>query len=142
MLCVKLQTVEIGKLTIEPPNYSKREDARKDRWEEQMKMKKSIYNILRGTFLISDDSFKNWRIILFISALAIVMIASAHSADEKVYKIAKLNDEVKELKSMMSEARNKLTYLKMESTIESKVAKKGIETSEIPPKKIIVKSQN
>lgn len=107
-----------------------------------MKMKKSIYNILRGTFLISDDSFKNWRIILFISALAIVMIASAHSADEKVYKIAKLNDEVKELKSMMSEARNKLTYLKMESTIESKVAKKGIETSEIPPKKIIVKSQN
>lgn len=107
-----------------------------------MKMKKSIYNILRGTFLISGDSFKNWRIILFISALAIVMIASAHSADEKVYKIAKLNDEVKELKSMMSEARNKLTYLKMESTIESKVAKKGIETSEIPPKKIIVKSQN
>ena len=104
-------------------------------------MKKNIYSILRGTFLISDDSFKNWRVILFISGLAIVMIASAHSADEKVYEIAKLNEEVKELRSMMSDGRTKLMDLKMESTIIKKVREKGIETSEIPPQKIIVKAQ-
>ena len=57
-------------------------------------MKKSIYSILRGTFLVSDDSFKNWRIIIFISVLAIVMIASSHSADKKVYEIAKLKNVV------------------------------------------------
>lgn len=103
-------------------------------------MKKSIQSILRGTFLISDDSFKNWRIILFISGLAIVMIASAHSADEKVYKIAKLNNEVKELRSMMFDGRTKLMNLKMESTIIEKVADKGLEISKVPPKKIKVKS--
>jgi hypothetical protein len=103
-------------------------------------MKKSIQSILRGTFLISDDSFKNWRIILFISGLAIVMIASAHSADEKVYKIAKLNNEVKELRSMMFDGRTKLMNLKMESTIIEKVAEKGLEISIVPPKKIKVKS--
>jgi hypothetical protein len=37
-------------------------------------MKKNIYSILRGKFLVSDDSFKNWRIIIFISVLAIIMI--------------------------------------------------------------------
>ena len=104
-------------------------------------MKKGIYGILRGTFLISNDSFKNWRIILFISGLAVVMIASAHKADEKVYEIAKLNEEVKELRSMMYDGRTKLMNLKMESTIIEKVAEKGIETSEIPPKKIKVKAQ-
>lgn len=104
-------------------------------------MKKSIYGILRGTFLISDDSFKNWRIILFISALAIIMIASAHSADEKVYKIAKLNNEVKELRSMMFDGRTKLMNLKMESTIIKKVAEKGLEISKVPPRKIKVKAQ-
>lgn len=105
-------------------------------------MKKNIYSILRGTFLISDDSFKNWRVILFISGLAIVMIASAHSADEKVYKIARLNEEVKELRSKMFDGRTRLMNLKMESTIIRKVTDKGLEISTVPPKKIKVKSQN
>lgn len=105
-------------------------------------MKKNIYSILRGTFLISDDSFKNWRVILFISGLAIVMIASAHSADEKVYKIARLNEEVKELRSMMFDGRTRLMNLKMESTIIKKVAEKGLEISTVPPKKIKVNPQD
>ena len=103
-------------------------------------MKKSIYSILRGKFLISDDSFKNWRIIIFISFLAVIMIASSHSADNKVHEIAKLTNEVKELRSAFVDGRSKLMRLKMESSIISKVAEKGIAISEIPPTKIRVKS--
>ena len=60
-------------------------------------MKKSVYSILRGKFLVSDDSFKNWRIIhvSFLFWLS-VMIASSHSADQKVYEIARLKNQVKE----------------------------------------------
>ncbi|RCT54034.1 FtsL-like putative cell division protein [Winogradskyella sp. KYW1333] len=105
-------------------------------------MKKNIYSILRGKFLISDDSFKNWRIIIFVSVLAVVMIASSHSADKKVHDIARLTNEVKELRSAFVDGRSKLMRLKMESTIINKVADKGIEISEIPPKKIKVKSQS
>jgi hypothetical protein len=104
-------------------------------------MKQNIYSILRGKFLISDDSFKNWRIIIFVSVLAVVMIASSHSADKKVHEIARLTNEVKELRSAFVDGRSKLMRLKMESTIIDKVASKGIEISEIPPKKIKVKSQ-
>jgi len=104
-------------------------------------MKKNIYSILRGKFLISDDSFKNWRIIIFISALAIVMIASSHSADKKVYEIARLTNEVKELRSAFVDKRGKLMRLKKESYLEAEMAKKGIGISLNPPTKIIVKSQ-
>lgn len=92
--------------------------------------------------MISDDSFKNWRVILFISGLAIVMIASAHSADQKVYEIAKLSNDVKELRSAFVDGRSKLMRLKMESTIIKKVESKGIVISEIPPKKIRINSQD
>ena len=105
-------------------------------------MKKNIYNILKGTFLVSDDSFKNWRFIIFISGLAIVMIASSHSADKKVYEIARLNNEVKELRSNFLDGRSRLMRLKMESAVVLKMKEKGLSPSVIPPKKIKVKSQN
>ena len=105
-------------------------------------MKKSVYDILKGRFLVSDDAFKNWRVIIFISVLAIVMIASSHSADKKVHEIARLNNEVKELRSAFLDGRSRLMRLKMESTITKKLEEKGIVPSVIPPKKIIVKSQN
>ena len=104
-------------------------------------MKQNIYDILKGKFLINDDAIKNWRFILFASFLALIMIASSHWADEKVHKIAKLNDEIKELKSQFVDARTKLQELKLESYITEKVAEKGLAPSENPPKKIRVKSQ-
>ncbi|TXE07259.1 S-adenosyl-methyltransferase [Seonamhaeicola algicola] len=105
-------------------------------------MKKNIYNILKGTFLVSDDSFKNWRFIIFISVLALVMIASSHSADKKVYEIARLKNEVKETRSTFLEGRTKLMRLKMESHVINIMKEKGIAPSVIPPKKIKVKSKN
>ena len=45
-------------------------------------MKNRMYNILKGTFLVSDGAFKNWRLIFFFLALALIMIASSHNADQ------------------------------------------------------------
>lgn len=70
------------------------------------------------------------------------MIASSHSADQKVHEIARLNNEVKELRSLMVEGRKTLMGLKMQSSVVDKVSEKGIQTSLIPPKKIKVKSQD
>ena len=106
------------------------------------KKKRSINNILKGTFLISEDSFKNWRMIIFLSFLAVVMIASSHSADRKVHEIARLGEEVKEYRSQFMDGRSVLMRLKMESTIREKLKDKGVLPSLEPPKKIKVKSQN
>ena len=92
--------------------------------------------------MVSDDAFKNWRFILFVSGLAIVMIASSHSADKKVYEIARLKNEVKEMRSAFVDGRSKLMMLKMESHVVKVMKEKGLAVSENPPQKIKIKTQN
>lgn len=99
-------------------------------------MKQKFYNIIKGKFLVSDDALKNWRFIIFLSFLALVMIASSHNADKKVHQIAKLNNEVKELKSEYVDVRMKLMQCKMESKIINAMVKRGLILSETAPQKI------
>lgn len=103
-------------------------------------MKKGILDILKGKFLVSGDAPKNWLFIIFASFLATVMIASSHSADRKVHKVAALNEEVKELRSEFVDIRSDVQRLKLESTVMQTVAEEGLFPSETPPKKIKVKS--
>jgi cell division protein FtsL len=102
------------------------------------KFKKSIYDVLRGNFLVSDDSFKNWRFILFIVGLMMLMIASSHSSDKKVMEIAKLNKRIKELRYEFVDTRSISMKLKLESTIRKKVLELGLKSSKNPPQVIKV----
>lgn len=99
-------------------------------------MKKKFYDIIKGKFLVNDDALKNWRFIIFLSLLALIMIASSHSADKKVHLIAKLNNEVKELKSEYVDIRMKLMQTKLESKIINSMAARGLNPSVTPPQKI------
>ncbi|WP_108866428.1 FtsL-like putative cell division protein [Aquimarina aquimarini] len=103
-------------------------------------MKQTIYDILKGKFLIADDAMKNWRMLLFLSFLAIIMIASSHNAESKVHEIAKLNNEVRELRTHFVDGKTELMRLKMESSIVKKMMQKGLKRPERPPRKIIVKN--
>ena len=76
---------------------------------------------------------------MFCTLLAIVMIASSHSAERKVHNIAALSNEVRELRSEHIEVRSALMKLKMESTLSNKMAARGIKPSETPPSKITIK---
>ena len=73
---------------------------------------------------------------MFLSFLALVMIASSHSADRKVHQIAKLSNEVKELKSEYVDVRMKLMRSKMESKVLSAMSQQGLVHSETAPQKI------
>ncbi|MFT4669683.1 MAG: peroxiredoxin family protein [Flavobacteriaceae bacterium] len=99
-------------------------------------MKQNFLNIIKGKFLVNDDALKNWRFIVFLSFLALVMIASSHSADRKVHKIAKLSNQVKKLKSEYVDIRMKLMRSKMESKIIDAMSKQGLVPSVIAPQKI------
>jgi cell division protein FtsL len=101
-------------------------------------MKGGIYNLLKARFLVNEDATKNWRFILFIVVLAIIMIANTHQFEQKVFRIADLNEEVKELRSEFVDRRSELMKLKMESTISEKMKKRGIGPSQVPPQKIKV----
>ncbi|TVZ56857.1 hypothetical protein OD91_2158 [Lutibacter sp. Hel_I_33_5] len=102
------------------------------------KVKKSVYGILKGNFLTDESAFKNWRILIFIVALLLIMISSAHKADKKVIQISNLNKEKRELRAEYIDTGNILMQMKMESNIKSKVAAIGLKAAKTPPKKIKV----
>lgn len=105
-------------------------------------MKHGVYSILKARFLINEDAnaAKNWRFILFVIGLAILMIANTQNYEQKVFKIVALTNEVKELRSDFVNKRSELMQLKMESTVAEQMVLKNIFPSEVPPVKIKVKT--
>ena len=102
---------------------------------------KKLLSILKMEFLVNDYAFKNWRIILFLSLLSLIMIASGHAADRKIFQIAQLNDNLKMLKSKFVEQRTTLMNLKMETKIIKELAPLGIGPAKTRPIKIVVKHE-
>lgn len=98
--------------------------------------KKNIYGILRGSFLTDDDAYKNWRIILFIVSLLLIMIWSSHSVDEKVVQISELNKKKRELRAEYIDTKTALAKMKLESSVRKKVKNKGLAPAKTPPQKI------
>ena len=78
---------------------------------------KQFLSLLKMDFLVNDLEFRNWKMIIYLSILALIMIASGHSTDRKIFKIAQLNDELKMLKSEFIEQRTNLMNFKMETKI-------------------------
>jgi len=91
-------------------------------------VKKGLLDILKGKFLVSGDAPKNW--------------GSSHSADKKVHQIAALNEEVKELRNEFVDVRSDVQQLKLESKITEILQVDELYPSNVPPKKIKVKSKN
>lgn len=104
-------------------------------------MNKGIYDILKARFLIEDDAIKRWRFIVFLIILAIIMIANTQRFEQKVFKIAELTNQVKELRSEFVDRRSELMKLKMESTVSEKMLGRKIFPSTVPPVKIKVKKE-
>lgn len=102
-------------------------------------MKNGVYGILKARFLIEDDAIKSWRFIVFLIVLAIIMIANTQRFEQKVFKIAELTNQVKELRSEFVDRRSELMKLKMESTVSKKMVKRNIFPATVPPIKIKVK---
>lgn len=106
------------------------------------KVKKNVYDFLRGSFLVDDSAFKNWRIIIFVVLLLLVMISMGHSAEKKVYEISELNKKQRELRAEYVDIKTILTKIQMESSIREKAENIGLKPSENPPKKIKVIYKN
>ncbi len=87
-------------------------------------------------FLLKNNALKNWRMIIFLSLLALIMIASGHSADRKIFTIAAYNNEIKALKSVFVEQKTKLMHLKKETTVMQTLNASGLGPAQIPPIKI------
>ena len=101
-------------------------------------MKGGVINLLKAKYLVDQGSMRNWRFIVFMILICIVMIANSHSYEQKIFRISALEAEVKELRSEFVDRRSELMELKMESTVSRKMEERQIFPSSVPPKKIEV----
>ena len=99
------------------------------------KVKKGVYDFLRGSFLTDESAFNNWRIIIFVVALLLIMISSAHNADRKAIKISELNKSKRELRAEYVDTGTILMRMKMESSIRQKAKKMGFDSFKNTSKK-------
>jgi hypothetical protein len=101
-------------------------------------MRNSLKKIILGKFLINDGSIKNWGYVFFLFTICLIMIYSSHLVDSKIIKISELKNEISLLQSNFINKRKEVMILKMESNVLVVMSDRNIESSTIPPKKIII----
>lgn len=102
------------------------------------RLKERFVKVFKAEFLVGKDSLRNWITILLVLLLGIIMIYSGHLIDQKIYTIAKLETEVKELRSEFVDVRSRLQQVKLESSILGALKDIGLKQSPTPPNKIKV----
>ena len=102
------------------------------------RLKERFVKVFKAEFLVGKDSQRNWITILLVLLLGIVMIYSGHLIDQKVYAIAALEAEVKDLRSEFVSVRSRLQREKLESSGLSELQNTGLKESQTPPNKIKV----
>ncbi|MCE2496544.1 MAG: S-adenosyl-methyltransferase [Flavobacteriales bacterium] len=85
---------------------------------------------LRGSFLADERNAVHWPFLLYLGCLALISIYSAHSADRKVFRIAEMRTELKELKSQYVSTRSQLMNATKLSVVGEKVSERGLSQSD------------
>ena len=102
----------------------------------------NIGSIVKGNFFSSNFLFDNYKMILLLVSIAMISIISSHSTDTKIYKIRKLELDVRELKSEFVSVRTNLMNARMGSNLQDKVKALGLESSTTPPHVIKVEIED
>ncbi len=100
------------------------------------KVSENIYSTLRTKFLIDGKAARNWKIIILVVFLLLIMITSGHKIDSKVIKISELNKKKRELRAKYIDTQTILMRMKMESNVMHKVKLRGVFPSKTSPQKI------
>ena len=101
-------------------------------------MRKKLFDLINGKFIIEKTNQKNIRFIMFLFFLAVIMIFSSHSVDTKIYKLNDLSQRLVSVENDFIDKRKQVVKIKMESNIKVQLSERGIGPSLNPPTKIII----
>jgi hypothetical protein len=108
------------------------------KFKVKSKLVEPIKEVVTGRFLVSQSWSRNWPFIIYLSFLALIMIASSHSAERKVHSISRLRTEMKELNSKHIDLRSQLMIESMEYKVVERAHDMGLINSDEPP--VIIKA--
>ena len=100
-----------------------------------------IRQLLDGSLFANEKVVKNLPFILFITALAIVYIANSSVAERNRRNLARLTEDLKELRYKYISTKSGVMYQSNPSQISEKLRETGIKESTTPPVKIFIKKE-
>ena len=78
-------------------------------------MRKKLFDLINGKFIIEKTNQENIRFIMFLFFLAVIMIYSSHSVDTKIYKLNDLSQRLVSVENDFIDKRKQVVKIKMES---------------------------
>ena len=86
------------------------------------------------------DSLSNNYVvkIFYVLFFILIYIGNQHFVEKKIREINKMEEEVEELRTYFITIKNNYMFSKKESEVLKRVKKIGLESSKVPPEKIIL----
>ena len=86
------------------------------------------------------DSLSNNYVvkIFYVLFFVLIYIGNQHFVEKKIREINKMEKEVEELRTYFITIKNNYMFSKKESEVLKRVKKIGLESSKVPPEKIIL----
>lgn len=103
-----------------------------------------LKSFLDGSLLSREVILKQFRFVLFLSFIAIILIANRYGAEKIVRNTQTIENELKELKAEQISVTSELMQLSQQSEVAKLVNlnELGLSESVDPPKKIIINVEN
>lgn len=110
---------------------------------KKINYKKTIKNILDGTFLTKELLVRQLPYILFLTLLTFIYISNNYKAEKVAIEIVKLQKEINQLRQESIHLASDLMYIKRHSEVVRLVREQGLALydSDVPPKKVVVEGQ-
>jgi cell division protein FtsL len=89
-------------------------------------LKNKCQEFYREKLLTKSLLVTSWRMILFVSTLAVLVIYSSHKVDQKVFEISKLNEKLKDLRSRHIDMRTQLMSISKPTKVAEEVKEFGL----------------
>ncbi|HRZ42287.1 MAG TPA: FtsL-like putative cell division protein [Bacteroidales bacterium] len=99
----------------------------------------SFRQLLDGSLFANEKVVKNLPFILFLAGLGILYIGNSSVAERNRRNLARLTEELKELRYQYISTKSGVMYQSNPSQISEKLRETGIRESTIPPVKIFSK---
>ena len=104
-------------------------------------IKEILSNYFKNSYSknLIDSLSNNYVVkIFYVLFFVLIYIGNQHFVEKKIREINKMEKEVEELRTYFITIKNNYMFSKKESEVLKRVKKIGLESSKVPPEKIIL----
>jgi hypothetical protein len=111
--------------------------------QEPKQVKKSwLKSVLEGSFLTRERVIRQLPFLVMLTLMGVIYIFNSNYADKMVIQISKSKRELEELRFNYINTKSTLMQSSRQSELVHRLESRGIKESRVPPRKIILESNN